>query len=84
MGWIMNKEKEEQIVDWIVSSWTYSLVFLVFTQFGLAFLLVGFYVKSKIPSYWCYLVLGIFWWGVAILALGLIRRKLKTELKELE
>lgn len=80
----MEKKREEQVVDWIVSSWTYSLIFLAFTQFGLGFLLVGLYVKSKIPSYWLYLVFGIFWWVIAIAALEVIRRKLRSELRELE
>ncbi|NIQ06293.1 MAG: hypothetical protein GWO20_11390 [Candidatus Korarchaeota archaeon] len=70
--------KEEKIVDWIISSMIYSLMFSFFTQCGLAFILVGIYIPEVL-----YIIVGIGWWVTAILALIFIRKKLKNDLEAL-
>lgn len=76
-------EKEEQIVDWIISALVYSLTFLILTECGVAFFLVGIYVHSWHYN-WIYLLIGVVLWVLAVITLAFIRKKLKRELEELE
>lgn len=73
--------KEEKIVDWVISALVYSLAFLILTQCGLAFFLVGIYVSYYS---WIYLLIGAVLWMVAVITLAVIRKKLKSELKQLK